>query len=116
MSLANSGIIASIDGAIAQMLGAVGEPVKIYPLDQGNSITVAAIITGGAFERFGVSGGFYDEIQFIAAVRKSDLGKFVPQPGMLVDARETELRIDNDGVTFFRAHYRLRLVSRNAPR
>jgi hypothetical protein len=116
MSLANSGIIASIDGAIGAMLGAVGEPIKIYPLDQGKSVTVDSIITGGSFERFGVSGGYYDEMKLTAAVRKSDLGIFVPQPGMLVDARDTELRIDNDGVTFFRAHYRLLLVSRNAPR
>ena len=106
-------LTSDISDSIATVIDAAGESVTIYPF-VGDSVTVNGLVTGGTFERVGVSGGFYDEITFMCSVLKTDLGTFVPQPGMLVDARDTELRVDNDGVTFFRAHYRLRLVSRTA--
>ena len=106
-------IVSELDGALGAMLDVVGEPITIYPA-VGDSVTLNAVVTGGSFDRIGVAGGFYDEIRFVAAVRKSDLGGFMPLPGMLVDGRGYELRIETAGVDFFRAHYRLNLISRDA--
>ena len=103
-----------MDADLREIIEENRERINIYGFSSDGHPVDAAISGGnGAFEN--VEGGYYDRVELSATVRKSDLNTFVPQPGMMVDARGRDMRIAPDGVTTGRAHYQLSLIARDSP-
>ncbi len=104
-----------LDSVIIEAIDDCGETVTIYGDGPTQTWTDDALVTGGQGSFDGVTGGYYDKNSYTISVPKSTI-TFAPKPGMLVDARGKELRIPDDGVTDLRAHYRIQVVSRDAPK
>jgi hypothetical protein len=104
-----------IDDALGVALDDAGEMVTIFGHTPTQKYEGIALVTGGGGGFDGVTGGYYVKDTYVISVRKSDC-TFTPEPGMLVEARSKQLRIPDNGVTNLRAHYRLEVVGRDAPR
>jgi hypothetical protein len=103
-------ILADISAAIADLEGSFGEEVTI------GSWTGTAIVSGGGLNFEAVAGGTYEGALFTIVVRKEVLPDgFAPEPPMPVSARGYDLRIVPDGVSDFRAHYRIAVAARDVP-
>lgn len=111
-------IQSEVSAAIAQIVEELGETVTITdPQNSNNSYEGKALVIGGPGDIFAnVAGGGYQKDSVKLVLAKATLDSFIPKVQFLVDARDLELRIPDDGITVYLAYFVIECAGRLVPK